>query len=397
MFAEAVTPALYALERAGHLLDRIQKAGREDLLSAALRPDMLDCAAQIETVAGFALRATFPLTGRDWPRDIETGDFPAGIDGLKARLDLAARQIVTLKREDFDAAETRMVTHYAGDAGISQHGGVYLRLFALPNLWFHLSMAYAILRREGLAIGKADFDGWHAYGPDATFIAPPLADWTPPQAPKREILTGRTVALEPLREDHLDGLWQAQTDPAIWRHMATGPFADEVAFAEWLRAAAASADPLHFAVRMADGRLGGTLSLMRIQPAAGSIEIGHLVFTPRLQRTIEASESIYLLMTWAFEAGYRRVEWKCDAANLASRRAAERFGFSYEGLFRQAMVVKGRNRDTAWFAAIDRDWPALSAAYETWLAPDNFDAGGRQKTRLSELTSPILVNRDPGL
>ena len=145
---------------------------------------------------------------------------------------------------------------------------------------------------------------------------------------------------------------------------------------------------------MGDGRLGGTLSLMRITPAAGTIEAGWLTFAPRLQRSREATEAIYLLMKWAFEAGYRRFEWKCDAANIPSRRAAERFGLSFEGVFRQAGVVKGRNRDTAWFAAIDGEWPALHKAFEAWLRADNFDACGQQRQSLRALTAPILVSVD---
>ena len=136
---------------------------------------------------------------------------------------------------------------------------------------------------------------------------------------------------------------------------------------------------------------------MRMKPEAGSIETGWLTFAPRLQRTPEATEAVYLLMKWSFEAGYRRFEWKCNAENLASRRAAQRFGFSYEGVFRQADISKGRNRDTAWFAAIDGEWPALQDAFETWLDPANFDAHGRQRRRLADLTAPILVMTDPML
>jgi RimJ/RimL family protein N-acetyltransferase len=136
---------------------------------------------------------------------------------------------------------------------------------------------------------------------------------------------------------------------------------------------------------------------MRITPAAGTIETGWLTFAPRLQRTREATEAVYLLMKWSFQVGYRRFEWKCDAANLASRRAAQRFGLSYEGIFRQAAVVKGRNRDTAWFAAIDAEWPALSDAFETWLDPRNFDDDGNQQKRLTDLTARILSARDPAL
>jgi RimJ/RimL family protein N-acetyltransferase len=147
----------------------------------------------------------------------------------------------------------------------------------------------------------------------------------------------------------------------------------------------------------ATGRAAGVASYLRIDPAAGSIEVGHINLAPAIQRTRAATEAMYLMMRWAFEAGYRRYEWKCNALNLGSRRAAERYGLSFEGVFRQATVVKGRNRDTAWFAAIDGEWPALKAAFETWLAPANFDAGGRQLTPLSTLTRPILVTSDPAL
>ncbi|SER73806.1 Protein N-acetyltransferase, RimJ/RimL family [Tranquillimonas rosea] len=226
-----------------------------------------------------------------------------------------------------------------------------------------------------------------------------LADWTPPPLPPRIALDGRFARLEPLGPDHAEGLFDAfreDAEGAMWRYLPTGPFDSLAAYRAWLDTARLQHDPLHFAVRMRDGRLGGTLSLMRIAPASGSIEAGWLTYAPRLQRTPESTEALVLLMRWAFEAGYRRFEWKCDAANIPSRRAAERFGMSYEGIFRQATVVKGRNRDTAWFAAIDSEWPQLRAAFETWLAPENFDAAGRQRQPLGELTRPILVSRDPG-
>lgn len=136
-------------------------------------------------------------------------------------------------------------------------------------------------------------------------------------------------------------------------------------------------------------------AFLRITPEAGTIEVGHIAYAPELQRTRAATEAMFHLMPWVFEAGYRRYEWKCDALNGPSRRAAERLGFSFEGIFRQAAVVKGRNRDTAWYACIDGDWPALRAAYETWLDPANFDAHGRQRQALSDLTGPILAARDP--
>ncbi len=203
--------------------------------------------------------------------------------------------------------------------------------------------------------------------------------------------------LEPVEREHVTGLMEAfaeDADGRMWEHLPHGPF-DHAGYVAWMDTARASPDPLHYAVRMEDGRLGGTLSLMRIKPAAGSIETGWLTFAPRLQRTREATEAVYQLMRWSFEAGYRRFEWKCDAANRGSRRAAERFGFSYEGIFRQASVVKGRNRDTAWYACIDSEWPALNEAYDGWLAPSNFDASGTQRQRLGDLTASVLVSRDP--
>ncbi len=226
-----------------------------------------------------------------------------------------------------------------------------------------------------------------------------LSAWTAPPLPPRTAIRGQYTTLEPLARAHVRGLRAAHAedvDGAMWTYLPVGPF-DDAGYAQWVEASRILHDPLHFAVRMGDGRLGGTLSLMRIAPEAGTIETGWLTFAPRLQRTREATEAVYLLMHWSFQAGYRRFEWKCNAANTASRRAAQRFGLSYEGIFRQAAVVKGRNRDTAWFAAIDAEWPALQAAYETWLDPANFDDDGRQKTSLADLTAPILVARDPGL
>lgn len=226
-----------------------------------------------------------------------------------------------------------------------------------------------------------------------------LAHWTPPPLPPRATLVGRYVTLEPLLPEHIPGLRQAHAEDAedaMWSYLPLGPFTDE-SYAAWVHTNRILHDPLHYAVRMADGSLGGTLSLMRITPAAGTIETGWLTFAPRLQRTRESTEAVYLLMRWAFEAGYRRFEWKCDAGNMPSRAAAQRFGLSYEGVFRQASVVKGRNRDTAWYAAIDGEWPALNAAFKTWLSEENFAADGSQTVRLSDLTRPILANHDPAL
>lgn len=225
-----------------------------------------------------------------------------------------------------------------------------------------------------------------------------LTNWTPPPYPPHSEMRGRYTTLEPLSRDHIPELWAAHKDaPEVWDYIPAGPFETEAALGAWVDQVRIQPDPMQFAVRMEDGRVGGTLSLLRISPAAGSIEVGYIVFTPRLQRTREATEAVYLTLKWAFEAGYRRFEWKCNAANLPSRRAAQRFGLSYEGVFRQATIVKGRNRDTAWFAAIDAEWPALQSAFETWLAPENFDARGLQKQSLGDLTAAILVARDPAL
>lgn len=225
----------------------------------------------------------------------------------------------------------------------------------------------------------------------------PLPGWTPPPAPGPMRLDGSAVRLEPLGAAHVPALFAAnRADDAIWDYLPYGPFADEAAYGAWVASVADGTDPLFFAVvDPATGLAGGVMSYLRVAPASGSIEVGHICLSPRLQRTRAASEAIFLLADWAFRAGYRRFEWKCDALNQPSRRAAERFGFSYEGVFRQATVVKGRNRDTAWFAMTDGDWRCLAPAWRAWLDPANFDAGGRQVRRLGELTGPCLAAVDP--
>ena len=226
-----------------------------------------------------------------------------------------------------------------------------------------------------------------------------LPGWVPPRAPDFSELEGRYVRLERLEEGHAHALFRANAeDDAIFDYLPYGPFASEVAYIRWAREMAGQADPYFFALRdQATGQLGGVMAYLRVTPASGSIELGHICLAPRMQRTPAASEAMMLLIGWAFDAGYRRFEWKCDALNLPSRRAAERLGLSYEGIFRQATVVKGRNRDTAWFAAIDREWPALREAYAAWLAPENFDAEGQQIERLSDLTRLVRANGDPAL
>ena len=172
--------------------------------------------------------------------------------------------------------------------------------------------------------------------------------------------------------------------PSLWHYLAYGPFGNQGEFTAWLKGRAASNDPLFYAiVDQASGQAQGMASLMRIKPEHGVIEVGHIWFAPVLQRTRQATEAIYLLARHAFDhLGYRRLEWKCDSLNGPSRRAAERFGFIFEGIFRQHMVVKGRNRDTAWFSITDGEWPARRAAFEAWLSPKNFDTGGKQRRSL---------------
>jgi RimJ/RimL family protein N-acetyltransferase len=223
----------------------------------------------------------------------------------------------------------------------------------------------------------------------------PLPDWKPPPLPPREPMQGEFCQLEPLDlHRHAAALFEADAadaDGRTWTYLAYGPFSDLPSYRDWLSANCLGNDPLFFAIHdTADGRPAGLASYLRIAPAAGSIEVGHIHYALRLQRSPAATEAMYLLMQWAFEAGYRRYEWKCDALNAASRAAAQRLGLSFEGVFRQAAVYKGRNRDTAWYAAIDAEWPALRQAFRAWLDPANFDRTGRQRTRLSDLTRPIL-------
>ena len=224
-------------------------------------------------------------------------------------------------------------------------------------------------------------------------IGEPLPDWTPPPAPSRFVLEGQYCRLEPLVLDHAPALYAAHCKDAEgrnWTYLPEGPFADEAGYRDWVWRAAGSADPMHYTIITEKGPVG-TASFLRIAPGAGSIEVGFITYSPLLQRTRASTEAMYLMMKWVFEAGYRRYEWKCNALNGPSRVAAQRLGFSYEGVFRQAQIVKGANRDTAWYAAIDSEWPAIRDAMETWLAPANFDADGRQKQSLSALTRPILV------
>ena len=214
----------------------------------------------------------------------------------------------------------------------------------------------------------------------------PLPKWTPPSVPARTAMDGQYCRLEPMHERFAHELYTAAShdpDGRTWTYLPYGPFASEDDLRSWLTRESQSDDPLFFVIVDATtGRAVGQASYLNIKPGQGSIEVGHVYFSPLIQRTRVATEAMYLMMRRAFETGYRRYEWKCDALNAPSRAAAERFGFSYEGIFRQATVTKGRNRDTAWYAAIDGEWPMLSAAFEAWLAPENFDASGQQRRRL---------------
>jgi RimJ/RimL family protein N-acetyltransferase len=231
-------------------------------------------------------------------------------------------------------------------------------------------------------------------------IGASVAGWTAPPRPRGDRLEGRYARLERLSADiHAADLFKANSaSDAIWDYLPYGPFASSSAYHRWVREVEAGDDPLLYAIRNREtGHWQGVAGYLRIAPDAGSIEVGHINLSPSLQRTRAATEAMYLMMQWAFEAGYRRYEWKCNALNLASRRAAQRLGFSYEGIFRQAAVVKGRNRDTAWFAVIDAEWPGLKEAFRAWLSPTNFDAEGHQIERLGDLTRLVRVTDDPAL
>lgn len=215
-------------------------------------------------------------------------------------------------------------------------------------------------------------------------------DATPAARPGPVTLQGRFGRLEKLASAHAPALWEAVKDhDHIWTYMPSyGPFPDPSAFGAWVAARAGTEDPYAYVVIDPADRVLGTLSLMAIRPEHRVIEVGHVVYAPALQRTPLATEAQYLLARYAFETlGYRRYEWKTDTLNAASRRAALRYGFTFEGIFRQHMIGKGRNRDSAWYSMLDGEWPARKTAFECWLAPDNFDSDGRQQISLAELNA----------
>jgi len=242
---------------------------------------------------------------------------------------------------------------------------------------------------------------------DIDDLGSPVGKPVPASEPARvpdhsRTLHGTYCRLEPLDEAaHGNDLWQAFTDDgegSTWTYLGIGPFDDYAAFGQWLVGAATSRDPLFYAIIDAEtGRAVGYAAYLRIDPASRAIEVGWITYSPRMRRSRIATDTMFVMMREAFTLGFRRYEWKCNALNAPSIAAAHRLGFSFEGLFRNALVVKGRNRDTAWFSVIDRDWPTLEKAFEQWLSPDNFDDAGRQRARLSDLTAPVVESRWPSL
>jgi RimJ/RimL family protein N-acetyltransferase len=237
----------------------------------------------------------------------------------------------------------------------------------------------------------AEGEGGVAYDHLGQPIGPPVPEWEPRPKPPRSPIEGRLVRIEPLDpERHLTGLFAAlreDREGRLWTYLPYGPFETLAAYRAFVEWECLGEDPLfHAIVPAEDGRAAGVAAYLRVDEEVGVIEVGHICYAPRLQRTPAATEAMYLLMRRTFdELGYRRYEWKCDAVNARSLAAAERLGFRFEGTFRQATIYKGRNRDTAWFSIIDREWPALKAAFERWLDPTNFDHAGRQRRRLAEL------------
>src|SRR5215469_4813367 len=223
----------------------------------------------------------------------------------------------------------------------------------------------------------------------------PLPHWTPRPRPPRSAMEGRYCRVEPVdpARDAADlyAAYKLDKEGRNWTYLPYGPFARFDGYRDWLERASRVDDPLvHCIIEQRSGRAVGVASYMRIDTSAGVIEVGGINYSPLLQRTPAATEAMYLMMRRVFdELGYRRYEWKCDALNAPSRAAAQRLGFQYEGMFRQATVYKERNRDTCWFSILDSEWLDLKAAFERWLAPDNFDAAGRQRQRLSPTGRPI--------
>jgi RimJ/RimL family protein N-acetyltransferase len=220
-----------------------------------------------------------------------------------------------------------------------------------------------------------------------------------PPHPSNIILEGNLVRLEPLKADkHSVHLFESNAidkEEINWTYLPYGPFETVEKYADWIKEFEKGNDPVFLAIiRKSDSKPVGIASYLRIKPNDGSIEVGHINYSPLLQNTTEGTEAMFLMMKWAFENGYRRYEWKCNALNIKSRNAAQRLGLSYEGVFRQMGIKKGRNRNTAWFAAIDKEWKDLKKCFENYLSDDNFDERKLPKVSLSSLTKPILYKLD---
>ncbi len=216
----------------------------------------------------------------------------------------------------------------------------------------------------------------------------PVRDWHPPSPPERAPLSGRYCRLEPLDAGrHAESLFAAyalDTEGRLWTYLPYGPFRNARDYSLWVEDASNRSDPLYFAiVDQATGKATGISAFLRIDPKNGSVEVGGLCYSPLLQQTIAGTEAMFLMMEYAFSLGFRRYEWKCNSLNAPSRAAAERLGFSFEGIFRQATVVKGHNRDSAWYSVLDREWPDMRKKFLEWLDPSNFDSDGQQRTRLA--------------
>jgi RimJ/RimL family protein N-acetyltransferase len=226
----------------------------------------------------------------------------------------------------------------------------------------------------------------------------PIPDWKPPALPSREPMEGRFCRVVPLNPElHASSLHEANktvTGDGMWTYLPYGPFETLQSYRTWIEQKCQGDDPMFYAILdQVTERAVGVASYLRISPDSGSIEVGHIQYSPALQRTPTATEAMYLMMHRAFSLGYRRYEWKCDSLNAPSRTAALRLGFSFEGVFRQATIVKGRNRDTAWYSVLDAEWPTLNRAFLRWLDPQNFDDRGRQLERLSALTHEAFARK----
>lgn len=316
-------------------------------------------------------------------RVLEEGDIAAG-----DRLELIDRP-----RPDWDLA--RLLKIFFDDR-LDREGLEQLTGLA------ELSERWRITARRRLETGRVEDWSRRLTGPGVADahrnhldqpVGAPLPHWSPRPLPARSVMEGRFCRVEPLDPLlHADDLFDANAEDRegrMWTYLAIGPFDTVETYRAWMERACRGDDPLfHAVVDRHSGRALGVAGYLRIDRNAGSIEIGHLAFSPRLQRTAAATEALHLMMRRVFdELGYRRCEWKCDALNAPSRAAAQRFGFRFEGIFRQATLYKGRNRDTAWYSVIDEEWPALCAAHRRWLDTNNFDDAGHQRQALSTLVA----------